>query len=45
MKFIYNIAGIAGTECAVMLAMAAAALMLSGDGMSFDAVQLASGNF
>ncbi len=45
MKFLQSIAGIAGTECAVLLALAAATFLMSGQGMSFEAVQLASGNF
>ena len=45
MRFLHNIAGIAGSECVVLLAMAAAVFALSGNGMSLDAIQFASGNF
>ena len=42
MKFLQSIAG---TECAVLLAMVATTFLMSGQGMSFDAVQLVLGNF
>jgi hypothetical protein len=45
MRFLHDIAGIAGSELAILLAIGAAVLMLSGHGVSLDYVQFASGNF
>lgn len=45
MRFFRSIAGIAGSECAVLLAIAATAFVMSGDGMTFEMVQFAQGNF
>jgi len=44
MKFLQNIGGTAGLECAVLLAMAAATFLMSGHVISFDALQFGSGN-
>jgi hypothetical protein len=45
MKYLHNITGMAGFESAVLLALAAATFLLSGQGMSAEAMQFASGNF
>jgi hypothetical protein len=45
MKFLRSIAGIAGSECAALLAIAATAFVMSGKGMTLEVVQFAQGNF
>lgn len=45
MKLVHDIAGIAGSEIAILLAIGAAAFLLSGHGGSLETVQFASGNF
>ncbi len=45
MKFLRSIAGLAGSECAVLLATAATVLVLSGFGNGFETIQFAHRNF
>jgi hypothetical protein len=45
MKYLRSIAGIAGSECAVLLAIAAMILVMSGFENGFEAIQFAQGNF
>lgn len=45
MKFLRSIAGVAGSECAMLLAIAATILVLFGIDNGFETIQFAQGNF
>jgi len=44
-RILHSVAGLAGTEIAVLLALGAIALLISGHGADLSAMELASGNF
>lgn len=43
--FLNNVAGIAGSEFALLFGLGATALLLSGHDMNFGMLQFAAGNF
>jgi hypothetical protein len=45
MKFVRSITGVAGSEFAMLLAIAATVLALSGYDIGFETIQFAHGNF